>query len=62
MAVKYGYVTQDQANSIQQYMAARAKYQVEQKGFFGGYGYGPGMMGGGFGFGPGMMHGFGPGF
>jgi hypothetical protein len=60
--VKYGYLTQDQANSIQQYMTNAAKYQLEQKGFFGGYGYGPGMMGGGFGFGPGMMHGFGPGF
>ncbi len=66
--VKYGYLTQDQANSLQQYMTNRAKYQLEQKGFFGGYGYGRGMMGGfggmmggGFGYG-GMMGGFGPGF
>ena len=60
LQVKYGYLTQDQANSLQKYMADRAKFQLEQKGFFGGYGYGPGMMGGGFG---GMMgRGFGPGF
>ena len=58
LRVKYGYLTQDQANSMQQYMADRAKYQLEQKGFyfgaggFGGPGYGPGMMGRGFG-GPG---------
>ncbi len=65
LQVKYGYLTQDQANSVQQYMTQRAKYQLEQKGLFGSYGYGlgmmggfGGMMGGSFGYG-GMMGGYG---
>jgi len=55
--VKYGYLTQDQADQAQKYMADRVKAQLEQKGFFGGNGYGPGgMMGGGAGgAGGGMM-------
>jgi len=66
LRVKYGYLTQDQANAIQQTMATQARYQLEQKGFsfgWGGPGYGPGMMGGfgAPGWGPGMMgRGFGP--
>jgi hypothetical protein len=52
--VQYGYLTQDQADQAQKYMAERIKTQLEQKGFVGGYG----MMGGGMmgrGFGGGMM-------
>ena len=50
LQVKYGYLTQDQANSLQNYMANQAKSQLEQKGFlYGVFGYGYGMMGG---FGP----------
>ena len=73
--VKYGYLTQDQANQALQYMSQAIKNQLETKGFFaGGSGsgttgpgyFGPGMMGGGFGggaYGPGMMGGgFGRGF
>lgn len=59
--VKYGYLTQDQANQALQYMAQAIKNQLELKGYFGG-GYGPGMMGRGFGpgaAGPGTA---GPGF
>ena len=64
--VKYGYLTQDRANSLQASMANQAKFQLEQKGLFGGgCGYGYGMMGGfggmmgGLGYGGGMMGGFG---
>lgn len=60
--VKYGYLTQAQADQAIQNMASVMKSRFEQKGFFGGFG---GMMGGGSrpgGFGPGMMGGgFGPG-
>lgn len=56
--IKYSYLTQDQANSIQKLAADRIKYQLEQKGFFGGFGYG--HMMGGYGFGGMMGHGFGP--
>ena len=63
LQVKYGYLTQDQANSVQTNMANQAKFQLEQRGLFdgsngNGYGYGYGIMGG-FG---GMMGGFGPGY
>ncbi len=51
LRVQYGYLTQDQADAAQKYMADRAKYQLEQKGLT--FGWGGGMMGG-FG-GPGMM-------
>jgi hypothetical protein len=51
--VKYGYLTQDQANQALQNMSTAIKNELQVKGFFGGFG--PGMMGGGFG--PGMMGG-----
>ena len=59
LRVQNGYLTQPQADSIQQAEANRVKYMLEQKGFAGGYGWG-GMMGGygtGWGgmMGPGMM-------
>ncbi len=58
LRVKYGYLTQDQANAMQKYVADRAKAQLEQKGF--AFGWGGGMMGGYAG--PGMMGGYaGPG-
>lgn len=48
--VKYGYLTQEQADAMQKAMAERIQWQLEQKG---GYGWGRGgMMGPGFG---GMM-------
>lgn len=65
LRVQNGYLTQTQADSIQQAEAARVKYMLEQKGFAGGYGWG-GMMGGygtGWGgmMGPSMMgRGYGP--
>jgi len=49
--VKYGYLTQDQANQALQYMSQAIKNQLESKGFTGGF---AGMMGGGF---SGMMDG-----
>lgn len=55
LRVKYGYLTQDQANAMQKYLADRAKAQLEQKGF--AFGWGGGMMGGYAG--PGMMGGYG---
>ncbi len=62
--VQYGYLTQEQADAMQKYMADRVKWQLEQKGFFGNSGTagrgmmgGFGMMGGGFGM---MGGGFGP--
>ena len=51
IAVKYGYLTQDQANQALQNMSQAAKNQIESKGLTGSFG---GMMGGGFG---GMMGG-----
>lgn len=47
LGVKYGYHTREQADAMQKQMAKWIKYQLEQKGFQGGYGWGPGMMGGG---------------
>lgn len=53
--VKYGYMTQDQANQALEYMAQGIKNQLQIKGYFGGFGgmrgsgYGPGMMGGSYG-------------
>ena len=50
LRVQNGYLTQTQADSIQQAEAARVKYMLEQRGFagnhgWGGYGVGPGMTG-----------------
>ena len=50
LRVQSGFLTQAQADSIQQAQEARVKYMVEQKGFagnhgWGGYGVGPGMTG-----------------
>ncbi len=61
--VKYGFLTQTQADEVIKNMAAAVRGQLDVKGFFGGAmmgGFG-GMMGGGYGPG-GMMGGrFGPG-
>lgn len=62
--VEKGYLTQEQADAMQKYMAERTSYQLEQKGGF-GYGWGRGgMMGPGFGgmMGPGYGGMMGPGF
>lgn len=66
LRVKYGYLTQEQADTMLKYATDRAKQLLERKGLSFGWGWGPGfghgMMGWGFG-GPGMMGGFGgPGF
>ena len=62
--VKYGYLTREQADAAKQAMADSVRWQLNQKGYFGGGGWGwgmmgpghgPGMMGPGYGYGPGMM-------
>ena len=63
--VQNSYLTQTQADSIQQAEAARVKYMLEQKGFAGSYGWGGTAGGYGMGWGgmmgPGMMgRGYGP--
>lgn len=58
--VKYGYLTREQADAAKQAMAESVKWQLNQKGYLGGAGWGRGMMGPGYG--PGMMGpGYGPG-
>ena len=65
LRVKYGYITQEQADAALKAMMDAATYQLQRGGLPGGYGWGPGMRGGygGGWMGPGMMgRGFGPGF
>ena len=64
LRVKYGYITQEQADAALKAMTDAATSQLQQQGYLGGgYGWGPGMMGS-YGWGPGMMGrgGYGPGF